>query len=151
VEAGAHMLQVFDSWAGILGPDDYRIFALPYLKKICDALDTVVPVTLFAKGAHFSYSDLAGLRCNTIGVDWNTPPSFARAQVGPTVTLQGNMDPTMLYAPGKDIVKATRQMLKEFGPYRHIANLGHGVYPDTSPDAVKIFIDTVKATHHEEN
>jgi uroporphyrinogen decarboxylase len=151
VEAGAHMLQVFDSWAGILTAEDYRIFALPYLKKICDALEGTVPVTLFAKGAHFSYGDLAALHCNTIGVDWNTPPAFARAHAGPNVTLQGNMDPTMLYANGKDIVKATRQMLKEFGPHRHIANLGHGVYPDTSPDAVKIFIDTVKSNHHEEN
>jgi uroporphyrinogen decarboxylase len=150
-EAGVHLLQVFDSWAGILSSDDYRAFSLPYLKEICDALSDSVPVTLFAKGAHFSYGDLAALNCQTIGVDWNTPPAFARQQVGPGKTLQGNMDPTMLYGNGKDIVKATRQMLKDFGPHRHIANLGHGVYPDTSPEAVKIFIDTVKSTPHEYN
>ncbi len=145
IEAGVHLVQVFDSWAGILGAEDYKKFSLPYLQQICDALKDTVPVTLFAKGAHFSYADLAALDCHTIGVDWNTPPAFARKMVGNGRTLQGNLDPTVLYGSGKDIVKATRQMLLEFGPQRHIANLGHGVYPDTSPDAVKIFIDTVKS------
>lgn len=149
VEAGAHMLQVFDSWAGILSAESFREFSMPYLNRICEALQGQVPVTLFAKGAHFSYGDLAALPCNTIGVDWNTPPQAARAMVGDARTLQGNLDPAVLYGSGKDIVKATTEMLRAFGPQRHIANLGHGVYPDTSPEAVKIFIDTVKSFQHE--
>ena len=147
-EAGVHLLQVFDSWAGILTPHDYRTFSLPYLRLICESLINTVPVTLFAKGAHFSYADLAALPCHTIGVDWNTPASFAREQAGPNRTLQGNLDPAALYGSGKDIAKATRAMLAEFGPHRHIANLGHGVYPDTPVDAVKTFIDTVKSYTH---
>jgi uroporphyrinogen decarboxylase len=144
------MLQIFDSWAGILGRDDYAAFSLPYIEKICTALKGTVPVTLFAKGAHFSMDQLAALHCNTIGVDWNTPPDFARKMAGTERTLQGNLDPAALYANGKDIAKMTRNMLRQFGPHRHIANLGHGVYPDTSPDAVKIFIDTVKTYQHDQ-
>lgn len=149
IEAGVHMVQVFDSWAGILSPADYRAFCIPYIKTICDALEGTVPVTLFAKGAHYSYADLAALACNTVGVDWNTPPEAARAAVGPNRTLQGNLDPAALYGNGKEIAKATADMLRAFGKHRHIANLGHGVYPDTSPDNVKIFIDTVKSFQHE--
>jgi uroporphyrinogen decarboxylase len=149
VEAGVHMLQVFDSWAGILSPDVYRSFCVPYLKAICDALEGTVPVTLFAKGAHYSYADLAALSCYTVGVDWSTPPEVARKAVGPNRTLQGNLDPAALYGNGKEIVKATSNMLREFGKHRHIANLGHGVYPDTPPENVKIFIDTVKSFQHE--
>ncbi|MCA1751422.1 MAG: uroporphyrinogen decarboxylase [Cryomorphaceae bacterium] len=149
IGAGVHMVQVFDSWAGILSPADYRSFCIPYLKTICDALEGTVPVTLFAKGAHYSYADLAALSCNTVGVDWNTPPEAAREAVGMNRTLQGNLDPAALYGNGKEIVKATTDMLRAFGKHRHIANLGHGVYPDTSPDNVKIFIDTVKSFQHE--
>lgn len=149
IAAGVHLVQVFDSWAGILGADTYRTFSLPYLRQICEALAGTVPITVFAKGAHFSYGDLAALPCHTIGVDWNTPPQAARDLVGPDRTLQGNLDPAVLYGNGKDIAKATTDMLKAFGKNRHIANLGHGVYPDTSPDAVRIFIDTVKSFNHE--
>ncbi len=149
IDAGAHLVQVFDSWAGILSPADYRTFCIPYLKRICDALNGTVPVTLFSKGAHYSYADLAALNCHTVGVDWNTPPEAARQAVGPNRTLQGNLDPAALYGNGKEIVKATTDMLRAFGGHRHIANLGHGVYPDTSPEHVKIFIDTVKSFRHE--
>lgn len=151
IDAGVHMLQLFDSWAGILDREMYRAFALPYLKKISDAVSERVPVTLFAKGAHFSMEEIAAINCHTIGVDWNTPIDIARAQAGPNKTLQGNLDPAVLYADGKEIVKQTKKMLGQFGPNRHIANLGHGVYPDTNPDAVKIFIDTIKSYEHDKN
>jgi len=143
-----YLLQVFDSWAGILSPEDYRRFAIPSLSRICESLKDTVPITLFSKGAHFNYSDLAALPCHTIGVDWNTPPQVARAMAGPHRTLQGNLDPCLLYGSGKEIAKATTEMLRAFGPQRHIANLGHGVYPDTDPEAVKIFIETVKTFQH---
>jgi uroporphyrinogen decarboxylase len=149
IDAGAQMVQLFDSWAGILGVETYRTFSLPYLKNICDALDGTVPITVFSKGAHFSLEDLSSLKCNTIGLDWNTPPEFAREIVGNNFTLQGNLDPAVLYGNGKDIVNTTEQMLKRFGKHRHIANLGHGVYPDTNPEAVKLFIKPVKEFKHE--
>lgn len=149
VDAGVHMLQVFDSWAGILDREMYRAFALPYMKRIANSVSSRVPLTLFAKGAHYSIEDISALNCHTIGVDWNTPIDIARRQAGPNKTLQGNLDPAMLYGDGKEIVKHTRNMLAQFGPNRHIANLGHGVYPDTSPDAVKIFIDTIKSYEHD--
>lgn len=143
VEAGVHLVQVFDSWAGILTPEQYRTFALPYLGKIAAAIDQV-PVTLFAKGAWFALEDLANLECNTIGVDWNTAPEFARAKVGPSKILQGNLDPCQLYAPTTEIETAALQLVKRFEK-GHIVNLGHGVYPDTPLDGVKAFVNTIKA------
>jgi uroporphyrinogen decarboxylase len=150
IKAGAHLIQVFDSWAGILSAEMYRKFAIPYLKKICDAIHPHIPVTLFSKDAHFSLKDLSELECDTIGIDWVMPPNYARHTVGPNKTLQGNLDPTVLYGDGKEIVSSTENMLASFGSQRHIANLGHGVYPDTSPEAVKLFIDTVKSYKHEQ-
>lgn len=149
IEAGAQLIQLFDSWAGILSPDLFQKFSLPYISKICDDIDYNVPVTVFAKGAHFSFEELKNLKCNTFGLDWNTPPAYARSIVGDNFTLQGNLDPAILYGSGKDIAKETQMMLKRFGKSRHIANLGHGVYPDTSPEAVKTFIQTVKEYSHD--
>jgi uroporphyrinogen decarboxylase len=143
VEAGAHMLQLFDSWAGILGPQQYKEFAIPYIKKIVDATNEV-PLTLFSKGAHHSYEQLAALSCNTIGVDWQIDITLARKLVGPNRTLQGNLDPCALYASDEQVAEITKVMLKSFDSKRHIVNLGHGVYPDVEPEKVKVFIETVK-------
>lgn len=143
VEAGANLIQVFDSWAGILSPAQYREFALPYISEICNSIHNV-PVTVFAKGAFFALEDFSKLNCDTIGLDWNMDIKTARQQVGPNKTLQGNMDPCLLYSSFDTIQHETIKMLKEFGPQRHIANLGHGVYPDTDPEKVKCFVQTVK-------
>jgi uroporphyrinogen decarboxylase len=143
VVAGANLIQVFDSWAGILSPAHYREFSLPYISEICNAVRNV-PVTVFAKGAFFALEDFSKLNCETIGLDWNMDIKTARAQVGPNKTLQGNMDPCLLYSSFETIQHETIKMLKEFGPQRHIANLGHGVYPDTDPEKVKCFVQTVK-------
>ncbi|MDO6390294.1 uroporphyrinogen decarboxylase [Pontibacter sp. BT731] len=143
VEAGANLIQVFDSWAGILTPAHYREFSLPYITEICNAINDV-PVTVFAKGAFFALEDFSKLNCETIGLDWNMDIKTSRAQLGPNKTLQGNMDPCLLYSSFETIQDETIKMLKEFGPQRHIANLGHGVYPDTDPEKVKCFIQTVK-------
>lgn len=143
IEAGAHMLQLFDSWAGILGPDQYAEFAIPYIERIADAIDGV-PLTIFSKGAHLSYGQLAALKCNTIGVDWQMDMSLARKLVGTDRTLQGNLDPCALYAPDEEIVDSTKVLLKSFENKRHIVNLGHGVYPDVDPEKVKVFVETVK-------
>lgn len=143
VKAGAHMLQVFDSWAGILGPDQYEEFGLRYLKRVADAI-TEVPLTLFSKGAHHSYTALAHLDCNTIGVDWQIDIRKARELTGDSKTLQGNLDPCALYASHENVAEYTNKMLNSFENKRHIVNLGHGVYPDVDPEKVKTFVQTVK-------
>ena len=140
---GVDLIQVFDSWAGILPPEHYRLFALPYLKQICDAIEDT-PVTVFAKGAHEVLPDLGRLNCRTIGLDWQIEVERAAKLVGSDKTLQGNLDPCALYGSFSQIEAATREMLDKFSGSSHIANLGHGVYPDTNPDHVRCFIDTVK-------
>ncbi|MDJ1471176.1 uroporphyrinogen decarboxylase [Cytophagaceae bacterium DM2B3-1] len=147
ITAGADLIQIFDSWAGILSPEQYRTFSLPYLKQICAAIQEV-PKTVFAKDAWFARTEIAQLECDTIGLDWTMDPAESRQLVGPDKTLQGNLDPCVLYADYQTIEKEVKNMLKAFGPQRHIANLGHGVYPDTDPDKVRCFIETVKAYSH---
>lgn len=143
VECGAEIVQVFDSWAGILSEAQYKEFALPYIAKICDAIDDV-PVTVFAKGAYFVRKEMGQLNCQTIGLDWNMDPIYSRELIGPNKTLQGNLDPCVLYSDFKTIEQTTKEMLDKFKGAPHIANLGHGVYPDIHPDAVRCFIETVK-------
>lgn len=143
IAAGADIVQIFDSWAGILSPEQYKEFALPYIARICDAIHEV-PITVFAKGAFFVRKELGELNCRTIGLDWNMDIAESRAMVGKSKTLQGNLDPCVLYAEDETIVAKTKDMLLAFGPERHIANLGHGVYPDIEPSKVKLFVDTVK-------
>ncbi len=143
IHAGADMVQLFDSWAGILSPEQYERFSLRYISRICDQI-TEVPVTVFAKGAFFARSQMSKLSCRTIGLDWNMDISESRNLIGHDKTLQGNLDPCLLYSDFDTIKIATENMLKQFGPTKHIANLGHGLYPDTNPEAVKVFIETVK-------
>jgi len=143
IQAGADMVQVFDSWAGILPPEQYNLFSLRYIAKICDAIDEV-PITVFGKGAWFALAEMEKLSCNTIGLDWNTSAAEAQKLVK-TKTLQGNLDPCALYGSFESIEADTKKMLSNFGDHPHIANLGHGVYPDTDPEKVKCFVETVKA------
>jgi uroporphyrinogen decarboxylase len=142
VNAGADIIQIFDSWAGILSPHQYREFSLKYIGKICDAIDAV-PKIVFAKGAFFSRSDMNEIDCDVVGLDWNMAVEESRALL-PDKVLQGNLDPCALYGSLSDVKRETKKMLDAFGPHRHIANLGHGLYPDTEVDKVKCFIDTVK-------
>ncbi|NBA88051.1 uroporphyrinogen decarboxylase [Emticicia sp. CRIBPO] len=143
IKHGADLVQIFDSWAGVLSPDQYRKFSLPYIAQICDAIEEN-PVTVFAKGAFFARKDIGKLSCDVVGLDWNMDIKESRKLI-PNKTLQGNLDPCVLYASFKEIEKQTKKMLKSFGGQRYIANLGHGVYPDTDPGKVKCFIDTVKS------
>jgi uroporphyrinogen decarboxylase len=147
IEAGADMLQLFDSWAGILSADQYKEFSLKYITQICDAI-TEVPFTVFAKDAHFALKDLGQLKCNTIGLDWTMDIAESREIIGSDKVLQGNMDPCLLYADYSTIKEETIKMLKAFGPNKHIANLGHGLYPDIDKDKVKFFVETVKEFEH---
>ena len=144
VEAGAQVVQVFDSWAGILPPAHYTEFSSRYIAQICAALAPLAPVTVFAKGAWWAVPEFAAMPCRTIGLDWNQTPAEVRAQA-PGKTLQGNLDPAALYGTRAQVKAATEAMLRRFAGGPHIANLGHGVYPDTDADNVRVFVDTVKA------
>lgn len=142
IRAGVDLIQIFDSWAGILTKTQYTEFALPYITQICDAIDEV-PTTVFAKNAYFMREELGKINCNVIGVDWNMNPVTTRELVGKDKVLQGNLDPCMLYAPPAKIETETKNMIQMFGS-KHIVNLGHGVYPDTPLDGVRAFVNTVK-------
>lgn len=143
VAAGADVIQLFDSWAGMLDKNLFAEFGLKYIRKICAALSDV-PVIVFAKGAWFALDDLAKIPQVAIGLDWQTDPGLARKVFGSERVLQGNLDPCCLLGPEDKIRLNTRNVLQTFGP-RHIANLGHGVYPETKVEAVKAFIDEVKS------
>jgi uroporphyrinogen decarboxylase len=142
IKAGADIIQIFDSWAGILGPAQYEEFSLKYISKICDAINEV-PKIVFPKGAFFAREKMNALNCNVIGLDWNMDIVESRKLI-PSKTLQGNLDPCALYGSAEQVKKETINMLRAFGPTKHIANLGHGLYPDTEVDKVKSFIDTIK-------
>ncbi len=151
IKAGAAMLQIFDSWAGILSPESYKEFSLKYINIICNSIKEEypnIPITVFAKGAFFARAEMSKLNCNTIGLDWNMDIVESRAIIGSKKTLQGNLDPCVLYGNDEFIVSEAEKMLKKFGSSKHIANLGHGVYPDTDKEKVKLFIQTVKNYKH---
>lgn len=146
VKAGADIIQIFDSWAGILGPKQYEEFSLKYISQISDAIKEV-PKTVFAKGAFFARESMNSISCNVVGLDWNMDIAESRKLI-PDKVLQGNLDPCALYSSLDVVKKETISMLKAFGPQKHIANLGHGLYPDTQVDNVKCFIDTIKEYRH---
>lgn len=143
VASGADLLQIFDSWAGVLSEKMYYEFSLKYISKICDALSPFVPVTVFAKDAHYAVQKISETNCSSIGLDWTIDPFAARKNSG-NKTLQGNADPCLLYAGEKTIVSETHGMLKAFGKNKYICNLGHGLYPDIDKEKVKLFVNVVK-------
>ena len=143
VAVGANILQLFDSWAGVLSEQMFYEFSLKYMSKICDALSPLVPITVFAKDAHYAVQKISETSCHSIGLDWTIDPLIARKQAG-NKTLQGNADPCLLYADEKKIIEETHIMLKAFGKQRYICNLGHGLYPDIDKAKVKFFVDVVK-------
>jgi uroporphyrinogen decarboxylase len=141
--AGVDALQLFDSWAGILGREQYETFGLSYIRKIAQAFEGF-PFTVFSKGAIASLPDISEIPCTTIGLDWNMDIQETRRLVGQNKTLQGNLDPCLLYADAKTIQVEVNKLLDSFESPRHIVNLGHGVYPDIDPEKVKVLIKTVK-------
>jgi uroporphyrinogen decarboxylase len=144
VKSGADVVQLFDSWGGLLSPDDFEIFSLQYMRQIIQALKKEVPTILFAKGAWGSIPDMVATGTHGIGLDWCIRPETARSMAGPGVTLQGNFDPARLLSPIPELKKEVTKMLNGFGPGRYIANLGHGILPHVPVDHAKAFVDTVK-------
>lgn len=149
-KAGADVLQVFDSWSGVLSPADFKCFAQPYLLQIADALSPHVPIILFPKGSWYALPDLSKSKASALGIDWCISPSAARRMTGNEIALQGNFDPAKLLLPIPKIKKAVKEMIDEFGTKGYIANLGHGITPDIPVDHARAFVDAVKeyATTH---
>jgi len=142
--AGAQVLQVFESAAGALSPDQFRSLALPRLARVVNrAQATGCPVIVFAPGGGWALEDLATTNADVIGVDWQTDAADARARL-PGRTLQGNLDPATLLESPDIIQRETRRMISRLGPQRHIANLGHGVPPGAPVENVRAFVDTVR-------
>jgi len=143
IKAGVDVVQVFDSWAGLLDRQLYREFCIPYLQQIVDSIDEV-PVIVFSKGAYFAIEDIIKLGSDVVGLDWTMSADSFRSQYGDEVVVQGNLDPCTLYGDQQTLDNRIHSMINNFGKH-HVCNLGHGVYPDTPLDNVKHFINTVKA------
>lgn len=144
VQAGADLVQVFDSWSGMLSPADFKVLAQPYLEQIATALRPLAPVILFPKGSWYALTDLAGSGASALGIDWGITPQMARSLSGDEITLQGNFDPCKLLLPPEEIRKEVHTMIDAFGAQRYIANLGHGILPNVPPDHAKAFVAAVK-------
>ena len=149
IAAGAQAVMIFDTWGGNLNPAMYREFSLRYMNDIVAKLTREndgrkVPVILYTKGGGMWLNDLADTGCDALGLDWNTDLHWARQQVGDRVALQGNMDPTTLYASPKTIRAEAAKVLAAYGKGEgHVFNLGHGITPDINPDHVKVLVDAV--------
>lgn len=144
VKAGADIIQVFDSWGGLLSPADFETFSLQYIRQIVAALKDEVPTIIFAKGAWFALEEMAATGAHGLGIDWCIKPALARQFAGDKVCLQGNFDPARLLSPIPEIKKQVNTMLAAFGGHNHIANLGHGILPNVPVDHAKAFVDAVK-------
>lgn len=146
IQAGAQVVQIFDSWAGILTPDDFREFCLPYLKKVVQGIKrTGAPVIVFAREAGHSFAALAEMGTDVLGVSWTEDLKLARKMVNGKAAVQGNLDPCVLFAPQERIHKeVTKVLQKAGGGVGHIFNLGHGILPQTPVENAKAMVQFVK-------
>ena len=149
VDAGADILQLFDSWGGILASNMYDEFSLTPLKTIIQGVKNRhpdIPMTIFSKGARTHITSQANAGADVISLDWMADLGTMRKQVDDTVALQGNLDPAVLLTDPLIVEEQTKQMLKSYGKGAgHIANLGHGITPKVPVENAKAFIDTVKS------
>ncbi len=149
IAAGAQAVQIFDTWGGILTTQAYREFSLAYMKKIVAGLTResegrAVPVILFTKNGGLWLQDIADSGCDCVGLDWTIEIGRARSLIGNKVSLQGNMDPSILYSTPDSIRAEVRRILASYGAGNgHVFNLGHGITPDVDPANVSAFVDAV--------
>ena len=149
IRAGAQAVQIFDTWGGILSGNAYREFSLNYMTKIVSKLHREnegrrVPVILFTKNGGQWLESIADSGCDAIGLDWTTEIGEARSRVGNRVALQGNMDPSILYASPAVIREEVATILASYGSGEgHVFNLGHGITPEVNPDHVSHFVEAV--------
>ncbi len=158
IRAGAQAVQIFDTWGGVLSPHAYREFSLRYMQKIIAGLikeneGRRVPVIVFTKNGGLWLESIAAIGADCVGLDWTIDISDARKRIGDKVSLQGNMDPSVLYAPPARIRDEVALILRQYGNGSgHVFNLGHGIHQHVDPDNAKVFIDAVhelSAQYHE--
>lgn len=149
IRAGAQAVMIFDTWGGVLTGRDYREFSLDYMHKIVDGLQREndgrrVPITLFTKGGGQWLEAMVSTGCDALGLDWSTDIADARRRVGDKVALQGNMDPSILYASPERIEQEVDMILRGFGQgCGHVFNLGHGIHQDVPPEHAGAFVEAV--------
>ncbi len=146
IDAGAQVVQIFDTWGGVLSDAAYREFSLSYMAKIVDGLshNTDIPIILFTKNGSPWLEEIADTGCHALGLDWSIGMDAARNRVGDRVALQGNMDPAILRSTPEAIETEVQRILDVYGPGPgHIFNLGHGITPDVSPENVAAFVRAV--------
>ncbi len=150
IAAGAQAVMVFDTWGGILTPRQYQEFSLRYMEQIVASLTREadgrrVPNIVFTKGGGQWLAEIAAIGSDAVGVDWTTDLATARALVRGRVALQGNLDPSALFAPPEELRRETRRVLDSFGAGPgHVFNLGHGITPDVDPERVAVLVETVQ-------
>ncbi|HEA3283706.1 uroporphyrinogen decarboxylase [Pasteurella multocida] len=149
IKAGAQSVMIFDTWGGVLGHREYLDFSLHYMHKIVAGLireneGRKVPVTLFTKGGGMWLEAMAETGCDALGVDWTVNLAQAKARVGHKVALQGNMDPSVLYASPARIEQEVRSILADFGEGSgHVFNLGHGIHQDVPEQSPTVFVNAI--------
>lgn len=149
IAAGAQAVMIFDTWGGVLTPRDYKEFSLDYMQRIVNKLTREadgrkVPVTLFTKGGGMWLNQMADTGCDALGVDWTIDMKDARSMVNGRVALQGNMDPSILYASPDRIKQEVATVLESYGKGPgHIFNLGHGIHPEINPEHPAAMIEAV--------
>ncbi len=145
IAAGADAVQIFDTWGGILPPDHYRRFSLDPMFSIVSSLSrNGAPVIVFSKGANHALADIASIGADVVGLDWTVDLHDVRERIGEKVALQGNLDPSFLYASPDKIRNEVQSILRKYGSGPgHICNLGHGIFPDVPVDHARAFISAV--------
>ena len=146
IEAGVNAVQIFDTWGGILSQHDFKEFSLAYIEQVISKLKRKnEPVIVFAKGVHFNLNALANCGADVLGLDWTMDIGEVRKVVGNKVALQGNLDPTVLYAEKSVIKSEAKRVLESFGNGSgHVFNLGHGILPDVKPENAKALVRNCK-------
>ncbi len=154
IAAGVQAVMVFDTWGGVLSPEDYQNFSLNYLRQIAHGLtrnmhDQIIPLIFFTKGGGQWLDKMAASGCDALGLDWMTDIKRARQQVGDKVALQGNLDPCVLLGDPDLVQRAVQKICEDYGPGTgHIFNLGHGILPQTPPENVRVLVDAVHNYRH---
>ncbi len=143
VEKGVSAVQIFDSWGGMLSPEDYQVFSWPYIRQIADALAPLTHVVVFGKGCWFALEEMMKAPVSALGVDWTLRPEIARKLTNNRITLQGNFDPARLHSSPETIRKMVHEMISGFGKDKYIANLGHGILPNIPVENAEAFIRAV--------
>src|SRR5687767_183136 len=144
IEAGADAVMLFDTWGGILGHEDYEVFSLSYSRRVLASIRKT-PSILFTKGGNPWLSAMMESGCSAVGLDWTADPRAARKLAAGRIALQGNLDPSALFAPPQRVREAARKVIDSFGlEPGHVFNLGHGLHRHTPVESVAALVDKVR-------